>query len=489
MSSTLRPYLTTGLTLVGAGLLAATPVSPPASDAQPTRTRLLSNDTYVVDSPNHLAGLIVGGSGTPIPQLNGDWVNQYNDLFVQRILPGANSEGVFTPEGAEPIFSGIKSLPLNTSIAQDQYMLDTYVTQNVAAGNTVAVAVHSQSSMVASQLMTELQQQGVPADAVRFVLTGDPDNPDGGLFNRMTGSVPAFGFDFGTATPSDTIYQTSIYTLEYDGFADFPKYPLNILADLNAELGEGFIHPLYRTLTPTDIDDAIKLPTSADYDGVTNYYLIPMADDQIVPLLRPLEFLPFIGKPLAALLNPDLEQLINLGYDNPDNQGWDVGPADVSTQFGLLPSTDQIMTALKNLGPGLQQGMTAAVQEIKDELTAAAAPAAHPDVDPGSAVPDAFTSPTAFLNDVTGALDQLGSLGLPAWDSLISAAITLPQNAITTLVGNLDDPLNAIGLAAGQTAALTTQLGVLDLLTVVETVNPILAELGLSGIPLEVLTP
>ena len=27
---------------------------------------------------------------------------------------------------------------------------------------------------------------------------------------------------------------TDIYTLQYDGWADYPQYPLNILADLNA---------------------------------------------------------------------------------------------------------------------------------------------------------------------------------------------------------------------------------------------------------------
>lgn len=416
-------------------------------------------------------------------------MDQYDSLYIQRILPGADSEGVFTPEGAEPIFSGVKSLPLNTSIAQDQFMLDTYITQNVEAGNTVAVATHSQSSMVASQVMTELEQQGVAADAVKFVLTGDPDNPDGGLFDRMTGNIAAFGYDFGTSTPSDTIYNTSIYTLEYDGFADFPKYPLNILADLNAELGEGFIHPIYRALPSDEIADAIKLPTTAGYDGVTSYYMIPMADGSIVPLLRPLELIPGIGKPLADLLNPAIEQLINLGYDNPDNQGWDVGQANVATQFGLFPSLGQITTAMNNLGPGLQQGFAAAMQDIKAELSAPSSSAAGSTIDAAASTPDAFTSPTEFITDVTRALDQIGSLGLPAWDTVLSVAISEPQIAITTILDNLDNPLNALGLAAGQITALNSQLGVLDLLTVVETINPIFTEFGLPSIPLEVMTP
>ncbi len=35
------------------------------------------------------------------------------------------------------------------------------------------------------------------------------------------------------ATPHN-LYLTKIYTIEYDGVADFPRYPLNFVSDLNA---------------------------------------------------------------------------------------------------------------------------------------------------------------------------------------------------------------------------------------------------------------
>ena len=38
---------------------------------------------------------------------------------------------------------------------------------------------------------------------------------------------------------------TNIYSLEYDGFTDFPRYPLNFLSDLNAVLGIAEIHGTY----------------------------------------------------------------------------------------------------------------------------------------------------------------------------------------------------------------------------------------------------
>lgn len=39
----------------------------------------------------------------------------------------------------------------------------------------------------------------------------------------------------------------SIYSLQYDGFADFPRYPLNELSSQNAFLGVSFIHGNYES--------------------------------------------------------------------------------------------------------------------------------------------------------------------------------------------------------------------------------------------------
>ena len=57
-----------------------------------------------------------------------------------------------------------------------------------------------------------------------------------------------------------------MYTLEYDGFADFPRYPLNFLSDLNAFLGIAELHGTYLNVAlngtgpaPTDIANAIPL--------------------------------------------------------------------------------------------------------------------------------------------------------------------------------------------------------------------------------------
>jgi PE-PPE domain len=95
-----------------------------------------------------------------------------------------------------------------------------------------------------------------PNAPVSFVLVGDPSNPDGGFLERFVGgSIPSFG----VATPSD-LFPTEIFTNEYDGFADFPRYPIDILSDLNAHLGIIFEHTAYPNGNPSN---AIDLGTAA----------------------------------------------------------------------------------------------------------------------------------------------------------------------------------------------------------------------------------
>jgi len=145
------------------------------------------------------------------------------------------------------------------------------------------------------------------------------------------------------ATPS-SLYPTSIYTKEYDGFADFPQYPINVLSDLNAYLGIAFDHTAYVNLTPQQISGATDLGTY----GNTTYYMIPTNN---LPLLEPLRWIPF-GNPLADLVQPDLTVLVDLGYGS-TTQGWSPGPPNVPTPFGLFPTNINPATVVTALAQGI----------------------------------------------------------------------------------------------------------------------------------------
>ena len=467
MSTALRPYATTGVTLVCAGLLAATPVVT-------ARPELVFRAVQLTAGQD--VGLVVGGTGTPIP--SPEYVAG-GDAYIQRILPGAVSQGVFTPEGGSPIYTGVKSLPFDTSFAQGTTILTADIEQKVAAGNTVAVFGESQSSTISGMVMPNLEADGVSADAVKFVLVGDPSNPDGGLLERFAGlSLPALGITFSGATPPDTIYDTSIYTQEYDGFADFPKYTLNFLSDLNAFLGIEFVHPTYRDLTPDQINNAITLPTTSDYHGNTTYYMIPMADDQVLPLLRLFEGIPLIGKPLVDLLNPALTQIVNLGYDNPDNQGWDVGQANVPTTFGLFPSTAQLMTAMDNMGPALQQGFQAFLNDLTHPASTADSSGALADLFAGSGAGGSLPSFSDVVNGLTSAFSQGYATLLPQADILTSLLVNMPAYDISLFTQNLfSNPIDAIGLPLAADTGLLTLAAGIDLMVLQETASSIASTL------------
>lgn len=479
MSLALRSYATSGLCLVGAGLVAVAPITASPLATQVRQVRLLAGDTLnaLIDSPENLVGLVVGGTGIPIPQHSAefpDYVQQANDLFIQRVLPGAVSQGVFTPEGGSPIYTGVKSLTFDESFAQGTTILTDDIEKEVAAGKTVAVYGESQSSSISGFVMPILEKDGIAADAVKFVLVGDPSNPDGGLLERFAPlSLPALGITFSGATPSDTIYDTSIYTQEYDGFADFPKYSMNLLSDLNAFLGIEFVHPTYRDLTTAQLDHAIHLPTTAGYDGVTNYYMVPLSDtdNQVLPLLRLFEGIPYVGKPLVDLLNPVLTQIVNLGYDNPENEGWDVGQANVATTFGLFPSAKQFETAMDNMGPALKEGFDAFVNDLEHPV--AVDPSAASDAISGSA-----PSFTDMVNGLTSALSTGYSTLLPTADIATSLLLNMPAYDISLFTENLfSDPLMAVlGPVAADTGLITLAAGI-EVMTLQESLSSIMTDL------------
>ncbi len=178
-----------------------------------------------------------------------------------------------------------------------------------AVGDHVVVVGYSQSATIATLEMRYLD--ALPAvlrpspNLLSFVLLGDPNNPlTGGI---LTHFIPGFGA-FHVLTPLDTPYTTAIYTLQYDGIANFPQHLIDLPADLNALFGFLELHHTYPFLTTAQIATAIQ-----EQIGNTTYYFLPTAD---LPLLDPLRLIPVLGNPLANLLQPFLQPIVDLGYGN-----------------------------------------------------------------------------------------------------------------------------------------------------------------------------
>ena len=139
---------------------------------------------------------------------------------------------------------------MNNSVNEGLTILNNAITQQLKSpSDTLSVFGYSQSAIIASLEMQKLAALGPLAphtNQLNFILVGNEMNPNGGLLARFPGlSIPSLGLTFYGGTPADTIYPTNIYTLEYDGFADFPQYPLNFVSDLNAVAGILFVHTTY----------------------------------------------------------------------------------------------------------------------------------------------------------------------------------------------------------------------------------------------------
>ena len=446
-------------------------------------------------------GLVMGGSGLPIP--GSGYVGAANELYINNPLhpnfpdttyPDPYANGLFTPEGWYPI-EGVHNLYINypldadgfssqsTSVGQGVTILENAINSNLAADDASTVFGYSQSAIISTQVMELLDPtntpggSSVPSGDLQFLLIGDPNNPNGGLLERFNGfettsgqtvpdqlNLPSLGVAFDGATPSDS-FSTDIYTLEYDGLADFPRYPLDFLSDLNAFLGFAEIHGTYLDggvdgVGPTaeQIADATLLPGSAldgATDSLTNYYMI----DETAPLVS------LLPQSLQELLGPDLTYLINLGYGD-GSLGYSVtpdSPADVATPFGLFPDVS-LSTVLSTLATDTEQGFenlmsgtdpysaaldpaTSSATSVTDLLSALEADAANP-----------AASLTDFVNAISSAASTLYSTLLPTADIVNALLTSIPAYEASLFTDNLasGDLLDAIGLPIAADTALNT---------------------------------
>jgi hypothetical protein len=317
------------------------------TQASATAQALLSSAVTTASPSAAATALIMGGTFNPRP--SSTYVEAINSLFIQPnpAYTGYSPFGLYTPQGFNiPFISG---LTLDQSVLQGQIILNNAI-MSQPAGTQTLVFGYSQSTAIITLEMQALQAlpanlRPSPSD-LSFMLTGNGDNPNGGMLTRMALHIPFLEMSSYGATPADTPYTTTIYTGQYDAYAHFPQYPLNILSTLNAFAGFVYVHPVYAHLSAEQILNAVPLATSPGYydnGGVTHYYMFPT---QNLPLLEPLRAVPLVGNPLAELLQPNLRVLVDLGY-NPN------GYADYTTPAQLLPGFDPLTELFKLAQPHL----------------------------------------------------------------------------------------------------------------------------------------
>jgi hypothetical protein len=455
-------------------------------------------------------GLVLGGSGTPNPGTSyvesaaGHYLfPTYGEgiSFYQATPENPFGNGLPTPEGLYPL-TGVHTLPFNypsgadgfpdqsTSVGQGDTILANTIESEIANGNTATVFGYSQSSVISGIVMQQLTDAGIPKNDVNFLLVADETAPNGGLLSRFDGftpssgpavsdplNLPSLGISFDGATPSSE-YATQIYTIEYDGFADFPKYPINFLSDLNAFLGIESLHGTYLNggdgtgglgSGPSlgDINNATPLPVSGA-DTATNYYMITTLDGTDTTagneITAPLVAL--LPKPLQELLGPDLTYLINLGYGD-GSQGWSNGPADVNTPFGLFPdvSSSDIFSQLSTLTQQGIQNLSTDTDPYTSNVAAAGQSAAEVMAALQADLANPAASLTDFVNAITTASSAAYSALLPTADIINALVTSLPAYDLSLFSANIatGDLSDAFGLPIAADTALFTLAGGFEL--------------------------
>ncbi|MFY9918052.1 MAG: PE-PPE domain-containing protein [Mycobacterium sp.] len=182
---------------------------------------------------------------------------------------------------------------------------------------------------------------GTTPPDIDFVLGGDLNLPNGGLEARFPGLyIPILNWSFNGPEPTDTQFDTVVITRQYDLIADFPLYPLDFIADLNAILGFFYLH-----LNGFDVSlaDNASAPTPIKTEhGDTTYYFFETQD---LPLFGPLRTLG-VPEPLIDVVGPFFREVVELGYDR-SIKPWEPTPARLIPKFNPVTVAGDFVYAIK----------------------------------------------------------------------------------------------------------------------------------------------
>lgn len=332
--------------------------------------------------------LIMGASGISDPRTYPAYMpnvtryyispNTSCDLGTCTLVP------VITPEGLLPPLLG--DMTFDPSVAQGVEDLDAALRTQFSEhpDDDVVVFGYSQSSDIATLYKSRLSSdpQAPAADQLSFVLTANTNRPNGGLFTRFPGlHIPLLNITFNPPpTPTETGYATTDIVYQYDPIADFPRYPLNLLADLNALMALPGVHLSYPNpylpssrfvpsslpggYTEAQVQQLMADPANRQTYGDTTYITIPANN---LSLLEPLigfgaaTGLGALTTPIVDLIQPALRVIIELGYDR-------TTPYGTPAPAGLLPAVSpaEVVTRLTS---AVGEGVRAAITDIATGAT------------------------------------------------------------------------------------------------------------------------
>jgi PE-PPE domain len=296
---------------VVAPIVGATGISIALSVSAHADVDLVASDDPLSDSTN---AIFLGGTFEPTPSTA--YVDAAESLFLQPLgFDGAASicdmAGNLPCEAPLQVLTTPELLEFGPSSLQDETNLVYAVEAEFHAGemspsDPLTVFAYSQSAIAASAAEKMLAQDGIPQQDLHFVFIGDPNDANGVATNIYGDLIQLFGggatgttmtnellnavnedqFAPGGLLSGDTpddLYQTTVYTIDTDGVADWQE---DWNAALAADDGNAFdalgnaiyhfftTHVEYLGLTAADVASGV-----ATTDGLTTTITIPDGSD------------------------------------------------------------------------------------------------------------------------------------------------------------------------------------------------------------------
>lgn len=307
--SRLLPAVTAGLM---SAMIAIGAVSVPWAQAQ---TRITVPGAGPLYYPNIVGNLPLGRmyfvgtseeAGPPLSILAG--YDLLNHQIGENWFPGSTAQVVNYPASMGLLSFSLAAPGVDDAVAMGRASLDDQIRNAVAGGDPVVVAGLSEGTLVINRELAYLATTpgAPPADLLSFAMFSGPES---GLFDvYLPAGLRLPLVDYTVHRLAESQYDVSVVYHQYDGWADPPDRPWNLLAVVNSLVATFYVHNGPALATPSD--GVVVSQVTSQLGGTTTTYMIPTPT---LPLLKPLQLL---GVPERAVdaLNSALKPIVDAGY-------------------------------------------------------------------------------------------------------------------------------------------------------------------------------
>ncbi|WP_422749907.1 PE-PPE domain-containing protein [Mycobacterium sp. WMMD1722] len=304
----------------------------------------------------------LGGARAPgIP-----W-RDYTARAGAQYFPGTRRDIVDYPAGAP--FSWVPEMFLppggrdRESIGEAATIATHNLDQAIRAGSAPAAVVGlSQGTLALDQEQARLagDPHAPPPDRLSFTTIGNPTGRHAFGASFLSGIFPPGSYlpliDYTMPPEVDSQYDTDKLVATYDGLADFPDRPDNLLSVANATVASAIVHTPAAFTGPGDVPPQNIRSTVNSRGARTTTYLIPVNH---LPLTLPLRYLGLSGA-FVDQIDSVLQPIVDAGYsryDDPRHRPVAVDPARGMDPIAVLdPQTrgaieDTLGTVRDLIGP------------------------------------------------------------------------------------------------------------------------------------------